>query len=409
MKRFKREENTIIIHFTFYFVLTFWLLSFMFFSIFQQIKVIENKKIETNNLYNDITRIEKSWLTFDEFKKLNWSWKNNRVIVEILKNMSDEFYTNNLVNTSFATYKLFLEDKVDEINSDENIQIIEEKSKKISKILPWYSENAIDFWNYVLTDYRFINYIESIIETFNFSTRDSIWISKLTILDEFAVNNKDWSSLDSNIYYIPLKLVLKWSKSSIIEFLYFIENVGNINIEDDDIILNEKHWILVKNWLNVVLEWDKYSNNYNIFEHQIADINRISMKEYIDSSYISRWDSDFKEFIINTQWNDDFEISVDLMFYVKGQPTYKIEEFILWVLNKYKELTWLVNIALKNTELKWEERVVVSKYNNTLKLLSRDVLNMRKDLSKKDNLENLYSRVEKLDKVIDPIFKNLKK
>ena len=409
MKRFKREENTIIIQFVFYFVLTLGLLIFIIFSVYQQIKSIEGKKNETGILYNDIVRIEKSGLSLEEFKKINWSGESNRVLKEILKNMSDEFYDNNLINTSFDTYELFLENKIEELNSEENIEFIKEKNKKISKILPWYTEWAIDFWDYILTDYRFINYIESIIETFNLSTTNSIWISRLTILDDFSDKTKSWNSLDSNIYYIPLKLVLKWSKSSIVEFLYYIENVGNIQIEDDNIVLNENDWILVKNWLNVILEWDKYSNSYNIFEHQIADISRVSMKDYIDSSYVSRWNSNFNEFIIKTQWNDDFEVSVDLMFYVKGQPRYKIEEFILRVLNKYKELTWLVNLSLKNTDIKWEERTVILKYNNTLKSLSKEVLNMRKDLSKKDKLENLYNRVDKLDKVIIPIFKSLKK
>lgn len=409
MKRFKREENAIIIHFIFYFVLTIWLVIFSFSSIFPQIKTIEANKETTNDVYNNIVRIEKSWLTFEEFKKLNWIWGSNRVITEILKSMSEEFYTNSLVNTTFTTYTEFLEDKTKELNSDENKELVEEKSKQISKLLPLYSDNSIDFWGYVLTDYKFVNYVESIVESFNFSTYNSIGISKLSLLKDFAVGNSDWEALDSNMYYVPLKLALKWTKAGVIEFLYFIENVGNISIKEGNIELNKDFWFLSKNSIKKVLEWDKLTKNYNIFEHQIIDIDRITMWDYIDSSYLSRWDSDFKEYIMKTQWKDNFEISVDLMFYVKWQPTYKIEEFITGVLNKHKTTQGLVNVELKKIDLEKIDRINLNKSNDLLKELSKDVLGMRKELAKKEKLEDVYNRAVQLDVLIDPIFKSLKK
>jgi hypothetical protein len=41
------------------------------------------------------------------------------------------------------------------------------------------------------------------------------------------------------------------------------------------------------------------------------------MKDYIDSSYFSRSNVDLKDFIKNTQANNEFEITVNLLFYVK--------------------------------------------------------------------------------------------
>jgi uncharacterized protein with PQ loop repeat len=59
MKRTKREENSIIIHFIFYFVLTVALIIFGIYSILPQIKQIEDNKNITRDIYNNIVRIEK--------------------------------------------------------------------------------------------------------------------------------------------------------------------------------------------------------------------------------------------------------------------------------------------------------------------------------------------------------------
>lgn len=409
MKNFKREQNAIIIHFIFYFALTIWLVVFTFSSIYPQLKTIEETKLTTKDIHESIKRIEKSWLTFDEFKILSSLWGNNRVVSEILKSMTDDFYTKSLVNTSFATYEEFLNDKTKELNSIENKEIAEEKIKQISKILPLYSDSNIDFWGYVLSDYKFVNYVESIIESFNFTTSNSIWISKINLLKDFAVSNKWGDALESNIYYIPLKLVLNWTKEWVIEFLHFIENVGNIEIKEGNIELNNNFWFLLKNKIKKVLEWDKYSNDYNIFEHQMIDISRIIMSEYIDSSYVSRWEISFRDFIIDWQWTDSYEISVDLMFYVKWQPAYKLEEFILWILDKHKITTWLVNVALRSTDLSASERRKILKHNETLKQLGKEILSIRKELVKKEKLEELYINVLKIDEIIDPIFQSVKK
>ena len=52
----------------------------------------------------------------------------------------------------------------------------------------------------------------------------------------------------------------------------------------------------------MILEWDRYSSDYNIFEHQITDISKITMTEYLDSSYAPRWDDDFKKFIVTESY-----------------------------------------------------------------------------------------------------------
>lgn len=406
--RTNREEKWIIMNFTFYFIITFLLLLFGFSSIYPQLSQIEQNKEEVQDLYNNITRINKEWLNFNEFKSFSNNWENTRLITEILKNISQDFYEASLINTEYASYDEFLENKIAEISSAENIGIVENNSSKISNILPTYSDNLIEIWDNVLTDYKFVNYIESIIESFNFSTNSAIWITKVNLVEEFANLDATWDALDSNIYYIPLTLELTWNKESLIRFLYFVENVWNIEVNDKDIYVNEDYWLLSQNWVKKVLEWDSYSRDYNIFEHQIFDIEKIIFPEYIDSSYISRWSLSLNDFIINTQAKDKYQFNVNLRFYVKGQPLYKIEEYINLVLNKYKELTGLINVWLKNTNLKWIERINLSNNNDVVKSLNSEILTIKKNLSNKDKIEELYNKALKIDKIIDPIITTLK-
>jgi len=42
----------------------------------------------------------------------------------------------------------------------------------------------------MLTDYKFINYVESIIETFNLSTSSPVGISELALLEGFSFDAK---------------------------------------------------------------------------------------------------------------------------------------------------------------------------------------------------------------------------
>lgn len=409
MKLTKREENWIIIQTIFFASLTLILLIYIFSSLVPSIIIILNDKKELLELQKNIERINTKWLNFDEFKELASSNATNKVMNEILVNMTDEFYSGNLINNTEFSYENFLKNKEDLLNSPENLKKVEDKNNQIISVLPTYSEEWISLWNEILTDYKFINYIESIIESFNLTTTSSIWINRLVLVEDYAISNKAWEWLDSNIYYIPLNLDIKWTKSWIINFLYFIENVWNIKLEWDNIIVNDNYSFLSKNWVKKILEWDKNSSTYNIFKNQMIDIERISMSEYLDQSYKLRWDSDFINFINETQWNDKFEINVNLKFYIKWLPVYKVNEFITWILDKYNKTVWLLNTKLQSTDIKWVERVRLTQNNDLLKQLSTEVTELRKESSKNENLDQLYKRILTIDDIINPIFKSLQK
>jgi hypothetical protein len=124
----------------------------------------------------------------------------------VLKNIDKVFYDENLKNSEDPSFMSFLENKKIEINSLESQNILEQREKKIVHILPSYSDTSNIIDESALTDFKFINYIESVIETFGMSHSDSIGIKKLELLDDFISQDEKQNSLETNLFAIPVKL-----------------------------------------------------------------------------------------------------------------------------------------------------------------------------------------------------------
>lgn len=410
MEKLKSEKNSIIITLIFYSVIILWMLYYFFFVILWQIKEIEVKKDLTYKIYEKINKVKKSGISYEEFKKESENIIWDRIFLkEIVNALSNDFYNNNLINDKENTFDIFIKNKIEDLNSIENKKIIEENNNKISKILPTYSDKKINNKVDLFTDFQFINYIESILETFNLSTDSPIGIKNIYLLSDYVNDSKNSNLIDSNIYYIPISLDLNWNKSSIIEFLYFIENVGNISIKEKDILINNNYWFLSKNTSKRVLQWDKLSLNYNIFENQIIDVENVLFSKYIDDSYISRWEQDFKEFIIKTQWNDKYILKIDLLFYVKWLPIYQLKDFITWILSKYKEVLTLLNEKLKNTTKNSLEYNKILSYKNTLEKLNNKINNIKKNLNDTTKIDLLYEEIIDIELIINQINKFINK
>lgn len=405
MERQKREKNLIITHFSFYLVLTLLLLFYIFSNLLPKIILIEWLKNNTKELSVSLDKIKKTGISFEEFTSLN-NASASFVLKEIMKSIDKNFYDDNLVNKTKPTYDEFIKEKISDLNSEENKKLVAEKWALIQRVLPIYSDDNINLSENWLTDYKFVNYVESILKTFDLSTDSSIWISKVTLVKDFSTSNDSNSEnkLWSDIYYIPLNLSLQWTKSWLINFLYFIENVWKIKLKWDEIAINDNN-LLVS---NKILEWDKLVQNYNIFEHQIVDVDNIAFNEYLDSSYVSlEWESNFTKRILNNQWNEPVDVTLTLLFYVKWQPTYIIEEYINSVLDKYNKIAWIVNKKLSDTNFTWIDRVNYNKYNDVIKELNSDVQLMKRNLTNKEILESNYKDAVRLDFIIDPIFKKI--
>ena len=406
MKRTTREKNTIIITFIFYFILILGVIWIILFNTIWKISEVEAKKIDTQKLYEELSKIKKEWINFNEFKNISTDNETDKVI---LSNITSDFYNKYLKNNWSTDFDTFINKKKKELNSEENIKLIEKNKSQIINILPTYSENNINIWWDKLSDFKFVNYIESIVDSFNLSIWWSIGIWNVVLLDEYAVSSNWWDSLESSIFYIPLNITVKGTKSNIIDFLYFIEHVWNIEINNNkiNVVRDYKNFLSV-NWFPKILSWDKYIKDYNIFENQITDISKISIPEYIDWSYISRGDKDFVDFIKKTQWNDEFEVKVNLNFYVKWQPKYEILKFIKSVTNNFKLLNSKVNQLISWNKVKWAKLIDLKKKQNLLKNLNTKVVNINKELRKQKDLEQIYKNAIEINKFIEPLCNDLK-
>ena len=405
MKRSRREKNSITIGFTFY-LLGFLIVSYLLlFFIYPKILLIEEQKSDINSLYNSIETIRNKWIEFSDFKKEAKDLADTTYIREVVNSIETSFYDANLVNNSNSDYDVFLEEITSMIEANSSIK--DEKDKVVEKLLPSYSENPIDTTSENLTDFKFINYLESIFETFNLSYSDPIGIKNVVLVEDFS--SSDDNSLETNIFYIPVDLSLVWSKKWILNFIHYIENVWNVWLTENDIeILADK--VLYNNNLPLLLEWDKFSKLYNIYEHQIIDIEDIRMRDYIDSSYKFRGaDESLVDFIKDgTQSNQRYEIDIKLRFYVKWLPNYKLEDFINSVVEKYTDTVSWVNFRLKNTDTEWSVSVNAKKSSAYLKEISRDINQIKKDIkSKNNNLELLYKKALNYDTIFTNIQEKL--
>lgn len=403
MKLTKIEQKWLLISFILFLSLFLILVVTFLIYLLPSILKIEDSKSVALGLKSDIENIEKKWLSFSDFKKLSAQSTKDKFTLEILKVMDEDFYKNNLVNNSWSTYENFIKNKKEEI---EELSVWEysEQQELIWIILPTYSSEVSWLDSNVLSDFEFINYVESILETFNLKTNNSIWINKLDIIEDYSVWSLAWEWIESNMYYIPLNLILEGKKSWIIDFLYFIENVWNISLNWDKVEINISDYLK-----NVSLEWDLLTSWYNILKHQMVDIDKLSMDKYIDSWYDLRPDLyDFKDLIKSEQWNEKFTVNVILKFYVKGFPLIEIENMINDSLTLYQEaLSWVWQ-KLKTVEKSSLDYKKLLSQQETLKWLQKEVVDIKKSLWDKEKIDLSYRRSVELSNVVEPILNSIK-
>lgn len=403
MKKNLRQKNSIIIWFIFYIILLLSITLFIILSLMPSVNDIETKKEDTRDLYEKLVNVKKKWINYNTFKKLTILKRNSKEYKNILSNLTEDFYINNLSNTWSISFNDFINNKTKEFSNDENTKIIAENDKQIFNILPTYSDKNINIWENILTDFEFINYIESIIFSFNLTNNDSIGIWNVVILDDYVNSLKDWGTYDSNIYEIPLNLNLNWRKKDIIDFLYFIEKVWTIKVNNNKMVVNTDSAFLSINDFPKVLVWDKYSSDYKIFEKQIIDINNITFNWYLDTSYKVRDNQNFIDFVKEKEWNDKFDIKVNLAFYVKWFPKYKVLNYINNIINNFKNLNKYINSTLSTWKVKWSRLNILRKKQELLKNLNKRVINLNKGVKQEKGIESIYLKAIEINNVIQPL------
>lgn len=407
MIKTKREKNSAILHFWFYFIALISLTVYVFSWIIPKIKDIELNKTELQSTYSDLQNVISVWPNFEEFKDSMSSNENSTLYVkEVLNNIDWDFYDNILVNTTDSKYLEYL-DTLKEKYSEKTDY--EDKLNMTSWLLPFYSEIYNDDSLNILTDYRFINYIESIVETFNVSFEDSIWIESLEPVEWYSVSVWD-SSLEKNIYSIPLDLSIEWTKESILNFIYYIENVWNVSMIDGNLELDSSIDNDFSNFKNKIIKGQKPSYDYNIFNNQIIDITKVVFPDYIDSSFEPLDNNNSTIYnILNTQWREYYSADISLNFYIKGIPVYLLEEYIDSVIVKFSKTKIAVLDALKSETIssnKRKELLVMQK--NIITIGKSEIIEIQKAKSEKENIDSAYKNAYILNQTLDNYLNQIK-
>lgn len=398
MERTKKQEQLIVINLVVFLVLLWGMVLGFFLYLLPQIRYIEEDKKTTLAEFNNLNSIEKNWMTYKEFMEISpklSSYQEDAYLQEIVNNVKSDFYENNLVNNGeSANYKAFLEEL--EKQTDEWLPI-EKKNEIISSVLPVYSEFVSDLWDWTISEFKFINYIEAIMETFRLTFSNQIWIQDVKLVEWYSVWVLD-SSLETNIYYIPVNLDLSWTKSDILDFLYFAEHIWKINIEWNDLYIDKTVSNDFESFKTKKLKWQTSSTSStgSIFSNQMFSIESITFPEYIDSDLVTYDKSKSLISFVKSNlawWN--YKVSVKLRFYVKWLPVYKIENYIREFIWEFNALQGGIDSALKNPSLSSSDKQKLDNLNTAISQFSKSTLpNIQQWLSL-ENINEGYNLVNR--------------
>lgn len=394
---FKKTKGEYIIA---WFVLSIIFLStfllILFFKTYPDFKELEQKKDEAVSMVRNYNEVKKKWIPYEDFKRLQTPWDSSVYLQNIFNEIDNNFFTKNFNNTWTFDFDIFFTEKVKEINDVKNSPEYIKNIELYKKILPSYVENAEKDDTWLMSDFKFINYIESILFTFNLeSANKTITIDKLQPVPD--LNNPDSikSWLENALYFIPYEFNVSWRKSDILDFVYFLENVWSMSISDTDNSIK----IPVDNFIKKPIVWFK---NSNVLENPIMDIDSITFPEYIDS-WLSKntLNEEFVQFLKNKQWLEVIDVNIKANFYFKWLPGYKIQESITKLAEKHdlllKSYTNLVNKS-KLSDVPDSNIVNIEKWMKYLQELSPTIKSFK---AAKNDLNNVYKNVLETSKILD--------
>ncbi|MCP4524003.1 MAG: hypothetical protein GY828_07345 [Candidatus Gracilibacteria bacterium] len=393
MKRTVRQEQSIIIYFGFYGILFISLLVFFFQYILPSISEVEQKKVHVQDLEKDIDKIKKEGVSYADLKA---SFKNssldNYTKELVTKSVDKDFYNRLLVNTKEKTFEDFLVTIENDLENPKRLQALEKQEKQLFEILPTYSEHEIEGVDVSISDFEIVQYVEEVLATFNLKHKNQIGITDLVLLEGFSdPDNK--SKLDTNIFYIPMSFDIEGAKKyDIINFLYFLEKLGNIHLQGDNIIIHdqEKEEVLTRGTAKITLKNDVIIDNYNIYENQLIDIESIQFDDFIEDwndlgnkreSYAHLYQR-----VKNNQRTDKMDMTINLRFYIKGIQNIKmiqhLENYVKYFNLTKKLVTVEYKKQLKNKDVSQSMR----KAQSTLNELTKELKTIRISIGTQEDL-----------------------
>ncbi len=406
----QKEKNSIIIWFLLSMVIVIFSIIYSIIYIYPNMLEIEKNKAVLYEKIKAYNLIVDKGFKFWDFDKLNDQYssskkKEDKEITKLLddwfykkiyKSLDEDFYNKLIYNWSYDKFKNdkkfwdYLDEKYIALNDIIEEQKLNDKISKMKKVLPKYSELITFDTDEGLSDLAFINHVETILKMFNLKTKWAIWIKNLLAIENWIIDP------DDNVYYIPLDLNITWTKESILNFITYINNTGDIEFSENDFSFSSATWSL----------------------SQLAEIVVFESQKYIDSSYKERkkTDASLKDFLDRTKQLDDIiNVKMFIRFYVSGISFDKVLEEInsvIWTNNKKISFDEDWNYKI-NEKWEYEYELIHYNYNNLLglvkKLNSNPILNKNAYYKKKINSIYLYLNSSKLKKDINDIKKNIKK
>ena len=304
---------------------------------------ITSEKWELLEKMKRLSGMEKHWLSFGEYKTAKKDYKDDRNLENIAWIIEKDFFEESFKNEweEFQSFDEFIKNK--EKNVDERLRSDEELAMRAisNTVLPSFNIHDLDFnENNPFSELQFVNYVETIMQTFNLEYSWDIGIGDVLPIEteesKKSSNSKDKQVneedlLVDKIFYIPLSFSVVGNKASIIDFIYFVEKVWNVNIASENLEIYSDSYFEKwdKNYRNadLVLDWAVKTSGYNPYLNQLIDVESIAFEKYI---YEKR-DGDVPlEFLSNIrkfpQGQEEFSAEVTLRFYVKGVSDYKVEK-----------------------------------------------------------------------------------
>ena len=410
--------NTVIVG-TF---ITIWL-----YYIYPQYIVVKEKKSEFSKIYKKYKTLVEQGMTFDEFNQFHkWTKSKNPLLDNILIDFREDDYKQHFTHT-WSVYKTFLAAKILDAKEKRKQQEVTNINFKIKEILPEYTSNS-SLSDNSLTDFKFVNHIERLLDRFELSTKDKIWIWNLS--EVWGQKSKKWEKqikqnpLDGTIYEWFLQLGLIWEKKNIINFIHYIENVWKINVVDKKVsilemdttrILIGDNWKRKKNnFLDMNLDFKKEGN---IYDELLMEVESLEFSDYLDSSDLPTPDNyTLIQLIKETQGKEKFEINIKLKYYVKGLPTFKIEKFIAAIQKRHTELlkisaSWFAYVSKNRSKLKGSKAIStissLNKINRYLIGIKQEIDLIKVWLAKKENIWELYKTAQEFNTVFKIITEKL--
>jgi len=138
----KRIKNAIIQGFVFNVLISVVFLIIALVYVVPNFFEIHAKKQELQTTSTNLKRIEKSGISFDEYKTLAQpKYGKDTYLKSIFKELTEKFYNSNFINTADANFDVFIKQKYQTVLDTKKSEEYTNREQTLSEILPFYGDS----------------------------------------------------------------------------------------------------------------------------------------------------------------------------------------------------------------------------------------------------------------------------